>query len=159
MSGQWLIASVAVPIVIGVVSALLTHWLSVRKTRLDHRMIERRRSYGELLPALADVLMYDQRRLRFEYHEFGGEQAEEQARAADEEWEVRHAAAMTAIREVIAKREIAASPGVLEALDTMMAEYSKIDPSTHCWSDASEAYATATIAAVDAVRREVAREV
>ena len=159
MSAQWLIASVAVPVVIGVASALSTHWLSVRKTRLDHRMIERRRSYGELLPALAEVLAYDQRQLRLEYHEFDSEQSEGRARAADKEWEARHTSAMATIREVISKRELAASPGVLEALDSMMAEYSKVDPSTHCWSDACEAYASATIAAVDAVRKEVAREV
>ncbi|MDZ4179204.1 MAG: hypothetical protein U1E29_08235 [Coriobacteriia bacterium] len=156
---RWLFASVAVPIVIGVGSAIATHWLSLRKTRLDLRMTERRKSYNELLPALADVLAHDQRQLRCVYREFGSQQAEDAARATDEEWNLRHSAAMTVIRAVIAKRELAASTGVLKALDSMMDRYSKVDPSTHCWDDACEAFLEATLAAVDEVRKEVAREV
>ncbi|MDZ4063522.1 MAG: hypothetical protein U1E22_02535, partial [Coriobacteriia bacterium] len=145
---QWFLVSVAVPIVIGVGSAIATHWLSLRKTRLDLRMAERRKAYNQLLPALAYVLAYDRRQLRNVYHQFESQCAEDAAHTADNEWESRHAAAMSVIRDVSAKRELAASPAVLKALDTLMEKYSAVDPSTHCWDDACEAYFEATLAAV-----------
>jgi hypothetical protein len=159
LTWQWLLASVAVPIVIGVTSSLATHWLSVRKSRFDMRLADWRKSYDRLLPALADALTYDRRQLRFVYHEFESGSAEEQARAKDEEWAARHNAAMSVIRDVVAKRELAASPGVLKALDALMEEYSRVDPATHSWDEACEAFAAATLAAVDAVREEIPRDV
>jgi len=159
LSSQWFLGSVLVPIVIGVGSAVATHSLAVRKTRLELRLVERRKSYEVLLPAIADVVAYDQRELRMAYHEFGSQAAEDRAYADQDDWKVRHAAAMSVIQNVIAKRELAASPNVLKALDSLLADYSRIGPEeTPGWPDAAELYAEASLKALDAIRKEIARE-
>lgn len=155
---QWWIASVVVPIVIGTSSAIATHWLALRKTRHELRITERRKSYNRLLPALADVLAYHQREL-LQLHGGGHGRQAEDAHAEDDQWSYRRMAAMEVIRDVIAKGELAASAGVIDALEIMMDQYSEIDPDTHGWSDACEALFEITLSAVDAVRGEVAREV
>lgn len=162
LSWQWFAASVAVPIAIGIGSALATHSLAVRKARLDRRLLDRRKSYDALLPALADVVAYDQRELRLMYSYSENQQAEDRARAADVEWRARHDAAMSIIRGVVARRELAASSNVLEALDSLLTEYSRIEDSLEVeapsWQDACEMYAVASLAALDSVRKAVARE-
>ena len=155
---EWLIASVAVPIAIGVGSAVATHSLAVRKARLDLRLVDRRKSYNERLPALAEVVAYDRRQLRSIYHEYSSQESEDLARAQDDERAARHSAAMSVISDVVAKRELAASTNVLKALDELMAEYSHVDPQTHSWGEACEAFAAASVSALDAVRKEIARE-
>lgn len=159
---EWLLASVAVPIAIGIGSALATHSLAVRKARLDLSLVDRRKAYNALLPALVDIVAYDQRALRLAYHEFGSQQAEDTARAADDEWEARHGSAVTVLRDVAARRELAASRPVLDAVDTLLNEYSRIGnelgDDTIDWVDAHEMGAAASLAALDAVRKAVARE-
>jgi hypothetical protein len=159
---QWLAASVAVPIAIGVGSAFAAHAFAVRKARLGLRFVDRREAYDVLLPALADVVAYDQRAPRFAYHGFGSQQSEDLARVADDEWEARHSAAMAAVRDVAARRELAAAPNVLAALDALLAEYSRIGSGISDdaidWIEAHEMGAAASLAALDAVRKAVSRE-
>lgn len=159
---QWLLGSVAVPIAIGMGSALITHWFAVRKARLNFRLVDRRKAYDALLPALAEVVAYDQRALRFAYHEFGSQQSEDLARAANNEWEERHKAATAVVRGVAARRELAASPRVLEAVDTLLAEYARagsgLDDDSIEWIDAYETGAAASLTALDSVRKAGARE-
>jgi len=159
---QWAATSVLVPIAIGVGSAAFGYALSLRKARFDLRLVDRRRSYNALLPSLAELVAYDSRALRLAYHEFGSQAAEDRARESDAEWAERYATAMTVINGSRAKGELGSSRQVLDALNSLADERERIRQGvigdTLEFVDAHEMDAAASLAALDAVQKAVARE-
>ena len=158
---QWALSSVLIPIILGLGAAYLGHYLSLNKARYDLRIVERRTTFDELIPALAELAASDAREVRSAYHGFGSEAEEDKARAADAEWANRRRAAITVIERVLIKGELGASPAVLNTLNALMAQRSATARNYHEDFDyfhALETDAEASQKSLDAIRKAMAKE-
>ena len=128
---QYLVSSVAVPILVGLVGAWIGYKLSLRRTRVETRMLERRVTYAELALALSDLAEYDLRALRLLYGEFRSQAAVDHEHEQDDSWELRRAAALKVVRSILARGQLAASKPILEALQSFMDERKRTSDSMH----------------------------
>jgi hypothetical protein len=159
---QWALSSVLVPLVIGLSAAYVGHSLSLRKARFELRIVERRTTYEELLPALTDLAAYDARFVRLAYHDFGGQAVEDRERAADDDWARRRRAAIAVIERVIVRGELGASRTVLDALETLLSDRARTRREFNSeeleYVDAVETDAASSKRALEAIHKAVSRE-
>lgn len=159
---QWLLASLVVPVVVGLGSAYIGHVLQLRRARFDLRIVSHRATYETLLPALDDLVAYEDRWVRRVYSDYPSQAAMDMDLELDNHWESRRHAAWTVIEGVLLRGELAASRAVIAALEQARTEHATIRQALSDedldYPDAVEAAAASSRKALAAVRRLVDRE-
>jgi hypothetical protein len=160
---QWALSSIAVPIVVGLAAVYAGHFLALRKSKVETRLIEHRTTYEEVLPALYDLVESDARYVRSVYHDYGSQAAEDKASELDGEWAARRRAAMATVQRVLRRGDLGASPAVLSALqaidDRHMDIASRYSSEGLDYVDAIEEDAASSRIALEEVRKAIKREV
>jgi hypothetical protein len=160
---QWALSSVVVPIMVGLAAAYAGHSLSLRRSRVETRLIEHRTTYEELLPALYDLVESDTRWVRSAYHDYGSQVAEDRARESDEEWADRRRTAMATVQRVLRRGELGVSRAVLASLQAIDDRHSDIagryNREELDYVDALEEDAESSRRALDEVREAIKHEV